>query len=71
MYAEFEAEWKAGTYPTPTYNGTHTFSMNVDENAGPRAILDAAKQRARREVARQLCMSTASVTVSEIRYAKN
>lgn len=68
MYREFEAEIKAGGYPTPTYRGTKKFGMNVDTEMDEYDIIEAAKYRARKEVARDMSFHISMVEVVSIRY---
>jgi hypothetical protein len=68
MFAEFEADYQAGGWPAPIYKGSVKFSMNLDQDAGAHAMLEAAKNRARQLVADEGRFDLGIVKIIEIRF---
>lgn len=65
MLTRFEADFRAGGYPNPTYTGTKTFSMLTYDKSDQ--MLYEAEQRARRIIASEGCWSIRSVTITDLR----
>lgn len=59
------AEYVAGGYPAPTYRGTVSFGMNVDD-ASSDGFEDEVRVRARERAARDGCWSLVDIRIGEI-----
>lgn len=66
MYKEFEAEYRTGGYPSPTYRGSKAFGINVDPNANENEIIEQAKHRVQGLVAQAMCCDRSMVKIESI-----
>lgn len=67
MYRQFECEYSAGGYPSPTYNGTITFGMNQDEELDSFEMFDLAKVRAKAIVGNKTLFESAMITINSVK----
>lgn len=67
MLVRVEADYRAGGYPLPLYNGTVKFDLNTGAEESDEEVAARARGIARRRAADRMAMSIALVTIRELR----
>ncbi len=70
MHVKFEADFKAGGYPSPTYHGTKTFGLNAADDANLSDLIEEAQRTARTIVASDMCFEPRCVSITQVRIVE-